>query len=820
MIGRLTIDKASMNLSYFLYTLKIINDNNGRVSRREFGKQMGDFIGMPSVKGGKENRTPYNKSKLPRYFGFVDIEYGHSNENILVLTHRGKILVNYIEDRGEEKEADKRYGIKKNNRDDFIDLIFESVIFDSFGKNNCGAEQSKTDVEPPKIVFKTILELGRATAEEICFVMFGLNFGIFKSFEEAIEVVKNNRNVSEYDYKSITDQWQITNIVNDCKIINIFTDSNIRLLTSQRDEQNNKIYYSLSKTLDDVHKEQIRTIGAIYKPLRLYVYTNGNIETIHKWIDDVVLGRVSDNTLVFRYNNYVEFCSDYSKTGALIPGVFEKALLTAFNEEKKNVYIVLEGTTETMFRKRIGGLLPLMKSKDDFLAEDHGWSINSVKNERLYNYLVTNSTNAKNVLKDQMVRLPSNIHIIGAIMMTENDKNLEFDYVFQRCFVNAKDNAGFTNSNANKAIIPSSNILLYGVPGCGKSHKVEEEYESKITTEKNKVRVVFHPDYTYSDFVGQLLPVLKEVENAQGVKEEKLQYEFVPGPFTKIIKTAYEEPNQQCLLIIEELNRGNAPAIFGEIFQLLDRNDNGESKYGIYNADIAKYAYGGLPENQGIAINVIANTPIKLPPNLTIVATMNTSDQNVFTMDTAFQRRWQMKHIPNRFTGESLDEKTINHIAKHLPNSEISWGVFAQTINKKMHTANLGFGGTEDKSLGVYFATDNDLDDAERFAEKVLKYLWDDAFKLGRKELFNDCSQGLSAVIEAYEDAAKAKIEKQSAEDPLKKVLVPEVYNEMQKKMAEMVAEQAQTAEEKTSEEEAAESTAEDNPAQEPAGEE
>ena len=402
--------------------------------------------------------------------------------------------------------------------------------------------------------------------------------------------------------------------------------------------------------------------------------------------------------------------------------------------------------------------------------------------------------------------------------------HIDYIYEYMRLFDNRPySGTDIPDQNENDITADNkfaSNILLYGVPGCGKSHKVEEEYESKITTEKNKVRVVFHPDYTYSDFVGQLLPVLKEVENAQGVKEEKLQYEFVPGPFTKIIKTAYEEPNQQCLLIIEELNRGNAPAIFGEIFQLLDRNDNGESKYGIYNADIAKYAYGGLPENQGIAINVIANTPIKLPPNLTIVATMNTSDQNVFTMDTAFQRRWQMKHISNRFTGESLDEKTINHVAKHLPNSEISWGVFAQTINKKMHTANLGFGGTEDKSLGVYFATDNDLDDAERFAEKVLKYLWDDAFKLGRKELFNDCSQGLSAVIEAYEDAAKAKIEKQSAEDPLKKVLVPEVYNEMQKKMAEMAAEQAKTAEEKTSEEEAAESAAEDNPAQEPAGEE
>ena len=372
----------------------------------------------------------------------------------------------------------------------------------------------------------------------------------------------------------------------------------------------------------------------------------------------------------------------------------------------------------------------------------------------------------------------------------------EWDKLIKEHGGSCDDNYNDNEKENTKGIIDSDNFLLYGVPGCGKSYKVAEEYESKITTEQNKVRVVFHPDYTYSDFVGQLMPVLKKVPNEQ---EEKLQYEFVPGPFTQILDTAYAEPDQQCLLIIEELNRGNAPAIFGEIFQLLDRNDDGKSKYSIYNRDISMALYDE------------PNKPIKLPPNLTIVATMNTSDQNVFTMDTAFQRRWQMKHIPNRFTGESLDEKTINHVAKHLPNSEISWGAFAQTVNKKMHTANLGFGGTEDKSLGVYFATDNDLDDAERFAEKVLKYLWDDAFKLGRKELFNDCSQGLSAVIEAYEDAKG---------DPLKKVLVPEVYNEMQKKMAEMAAEQAQPAEEAKSEEEAAESAAEDNPAQKPAGEE
>ena len=320
------------------------------------------------------------------------------------------------------------------------------------------------------------------------------------------------------------------------------------------------------------------------------------------------------------------------------------------------------------------------------------------------------------------------------------------------------------NSNLTKAqmaddfTIFAENVLFYGVPGCGKSHSVERDYESQITNEQCKVRVVFHPDYTYSDFVGQVMPVLEKVKKNDGTEEEKLQYKFVPGPFTRILDVAYANHQEKCLLIIEELNRGNAPAIFGEIFQLLDRNDDGSSKYAIYNSDIAN------------EVHKDKLCPIKLPPNLTIVATMNTSDQNVFTMDTAFQRRWQMEHIPNKFDFKNA------HVNKHLPNSEISWGVFAQIVNKKMHTANSGFGSTDDKSLGVYFATDKDLDNAKRFAEKVLKYLWDDAFKLGRQALFSNCSEGLSSLIEAYEDAKG---------DPLKAVLVPEVYVEMQKRMAE-----------------------------------
>src|SRR5699024_4713189 len=168
------------------------------------------------------------------------------------------------------------------------------------------------------------------------------------------------------------------------------------------------------------------------------------------------------------------------------------------------------------------------------------------------------------------------------------------------------------------------NILLYGVPGSGKSHMISKEYcndESKIE------RIVFHPDYMNTDFIGQILPTIKE--------DKSITYEFTPGPFTRIMKKAYEDPVNQYYLIIEEVNRGNAPAIFGDVFQLLDRNKDGSSSYSIKNYNVAEIVYGN------------DDMPISIPSNLSILATMNTADQNVFALDTAFQRRWIMKLIKN-----------------------------------------------------------------------------------------------------------------------------------------------------------------------------
>lgn len=286
-------------------------------------------------------------------------------------------------------------------------------------------------------------------------------------------------------------------------------------------------------------------------------------------------------------------------------------------------------------------------------------------------------------------------------------------------------------------VFNGNNVLLYGVPGSGKSFTIENEYcDDETITE----RVLFHPDYTYSDFVGQILP--KVLEDGQ------IEYKFTAGPFTCILKRAYENPKQKFILIIEEINRGNAPAIFGDVFQLLDRKTEfkkhkddgfplGTSEYGITNSNIADIVYEDKEH------------PVRIPANLSIIASMNTSDQNVFTLDTAFKRRWTMRMIENSFEDECFDDLTIL-------NTGLLWKDFCDEINKHIVENNISNLSSEDKRIGAYFVDKTDFEFDERvndgdkeeklkaklhndkFAEKVLMYLWDDALKLSREEVFDE----------------------------------------------------------------------------------
>lgn len=288
------------------------------------------------------------------------------------------------------------------------------------------------------------------------------------------------------------------------------------------------------------------------------------------------------------------------------------------------------------------------------------------------------------------------------------------------------------------------NIILYGVPGAGKSFTLENDYKDSNTEMK---RVVFHPDYTYSDFVGQILPLSKDGD---------VRYDFIPGPFASIVKKAYENPTQKFILAIEEINRGNAPAIFGDIFQLLDRDQDGKSKYTIANKDVAKIVFNN------------ENKEIYIPSNLYLICTMNTSDQNVFTLDTAFQRRWHMRLIENEFKEDTDEEKRF---ANHpILDTDVSWKKFCKTINDQILDKNQNMTSSEDKRLGTHFVLEDDLtfDENEksesathdekkaatlknrRFPEKVIKYLWDDAFKFYRDEIFNPNHNSLEKIIAAF----------------------------------------------------------------------
>lgn len=302
-------------------------------------------------------------------------------------------------------------------------------------------------------------------------------------------------------------------------------------------------------------------------------------------------------------------------------------------------------------------------------------------------------------------------------------------------------------------------IIYYGVPGSGKSHEIKRKLETeyKIPEQNQDVfveRTVFHPEYTNADFIGQIMPKL-----VQG----KTDFVFKPGPFTSILKKAFCDSQNRYVLIIEEINRGNAAAIFGELFQLLDRIEDeskttshegslntfgkGWSEYFVMNSEINNYIRDTDDTFDGNAFDIngihfSANTGIRLPPNLSILATMNTSDQNVFTLDNAFQRRWDMKLIENVFGDTEEETKQRNAFIDSA--KQISWEKFQKAINIKIGkmSEEAGLSSMEDKRLGSWFVKavkqgDDYIIPKDLFAEKVLKYLWDDAFKFCREKVFN-----------------------------------------------------------------------------------
>lgn len=319
------------------------------------------------------------------------------------------------------------------------------------------------------------------------------------------------------------------------------------------------------------------------------------------------------------------------------------------------------------------------------------------------------------------------------------------------------------NLKISSSITPATHheqIIFYGVPGSGKSFKIDNE-KTKDAAEFQKQKVVFHPDYTNSDFVGQIIPKMREVEDC-GEKKSVIEYSFKPGPFTTILRRALRNKGQKFYLIIEEINRGNAAAIFGELFQLLDRDEKGWSCSPVNNDDINYYvasehefweeAYKDNHEYNADCVNhpdgtekFCRNSGLRLPPNLSIYATMNTNDQNVFTLDNAFNRRFKSSYISNK--EDSSNQAHCDQYNLEIGETKVLWGAFRKQINQKIVES--GFANAEDKQLGLFFIKKeknaNKIDEKD-FADKVLKYIWHDVFKRDR-DIFSGTSE-----IRKFED--------------------------------------------------------------------
>ena len=333
------------------------------------------------------------------------------------------------------------------------------------------------------------------------------------------------------------------------------------------------------------------------------------------------------------------------------------------------------------------------------------------------------------------------------------------------------------------------NRIIFGAPGTGKSHKLEED--SKLFGE-NMERVTFHPNYSYAQFVGTYKPI-------QGENPTDIKYEYIPGPFMRTYVNALNNPEKKFLLLIEEINRANVAAVFGDVFQLLDRK-NGVSEYPIATSeDIKKHLLEKLDCLKDQDINELSDEEkkmyleMKIPENMYIWATMNSADQGVFPMDTAFKRRWEFEYIsvnePEQVA--KIEKYVIPMCANTEQGYYVNWNDLRTRINSILID---NCKVNEDKLLGPFFISKNVLDDIKAnkdekdrilaidkesrsdednnilaeickkeisymkaFESKVIMYLFEDVMKMRAEKIFIDYAQKkgkmiFSEICKAFEE--------------------------------------------------------------------
>lgn len=307
----------------------------------------------------------------------------------------------------------------------------------------------------------------------------------------------------------------------------------------------------------------------------------------------------------------------------------------------------------------------------------------------------------------------------------------------------------------NKKYESPLQLILFGSPGTGKSHKVKKDIAGKLEA-KEIFNTVFHPEYTYGDFMGKLMP------HTEDDGQIKVSYRYYHGHFMLALASAYKQwikpgKKENVLLVIDEINRGNSAAIFGTAFQLLDRDPDGWSSYEV---NLSEMEYAELLTRIGFKKTVTINgertvtwklnndpldqictdklaclkdKKIRLPPNFSIVGTMNTSDESIYYMDSAFKRRWSWEYVPVKSDDVGDDLKNVSI----KDNPAILWINFVDNLNSFITSHSASIRKVEDKQIGYYFirATKEGEILKSDIQNKLMFFLWDTVFARSKKPL-------------------------------------------------------------------------------------
>ena len=435
-----------------------------------------------------------------------------------------------------------------------------------------------------------------------------------------------------------------------------------------------------------------------------------------------------------------------------------------------------------------GVIYEILEPDPEFKNESNKWNWRIDQNRKERRYMFSSIICEDDRIRSRYLnkKLDKSLNLAGSTRYFPESLNKyqseERDDLSMNEILNKNQNEANNKEDKNALEIGKSrNRIVFGAPGTGKSHRLEEDREKHFNDPNCYERVTFHPNYSYSNFVGTYKPVSEGNE---------IKYKYVPGPFLRVLVKALKDKSQNYLLLIEEINRANVAAVFGDVFQLLDRNkdynssenkDYNSSEYPIdLSEDVKRYL-----EGEGVQLK---NGKLYIPSNMYIWATMNSADQGVFPMDTAFKRRWDFEYIgidEEEKAVIDIDEKTkieLKALKIPIPNGvdndgkinkwkKIAWNSLRTEINNKLINSKIN----EDKLLGPFFLSPKTLIESHKLAKdenanitkerfvklfesKVIMYLFEDVMKIHRDKIFKfkDDNKNLifSNICKEFEEKA------------------------------------------------------------------